>query len=65
MERMISKILLKKLKELKGCNFHGLDERSFISGYSNGFVNGFYFAKKWIIILGILLTLSLIFNITN
>lgn len=41
MERLFKKRLLQKLKELTGCNFHGLDEESFKSGYSNGLYKGF------------------------
>jgi hypothetical protein len=62
MERLLKKILLQKLKELTGCNFHGLDEESFKSGYSNGFVQGFFLARKWIIGILIILVVSLIFN---
>jgi hypothetical protein len=62
MERILKKILLQKLKELTGCNFHGLDEESFKSGYSNGFVQGFYVMNKWMIGILIILAVSLIFN---
>jgi len=62
MEQIVKKILLKRLKELEGCNLQGLDNKSFESGYSNGFVNGFFFVKKWIIGIGIILAISLIFN---
>lgn len=62
MERLLKKILLRKLKELNGCNLHGLDKQSFESGYSNGFVNGFFLARNWIIGITILLAVSLIFN---
>lgn len=62
MERILKKILLQKLKQLTGCNFHGLDEESFKSGYSNGFVKGFYVMNKWMIGILIILAVSLIFN---
>lgn len=62
MRNIVKRILLKRLKELDGTNLHGLDKESFESGYSNGFVNGFYTMDKLIIILGMLLVISVILN---
>jgi hypothetical protein len=39
-QEALEKVLAQKLQELNNCDLHGLDEQSFQSGYSNGFVNG-------------------------
>jgi hypothetical protein len=39
-QETLEKVLAQKLQELNSCDLHGLDEQSFQSGYSNGFVNG-------------------------
>ena len=64
MERILKKILLQKLKEHDKVDYKSLnlDKRSYTSGYSNGFVQGFFLARKWIIGIGIILVISLIFN---
>lgn len=59
--KIIYNVLLKKIKELDTVQYDqiNVDKNSFLSGYSNGFVSGFYFARKIIIILLIVLTISL------
>ena len=42
-QEILEEVLVQKVQQLSNCNLHGLDEQSFKSGYSNGFVNG----VKW------------------
>ncbi len=62
MKNLIKKRLLSDLKNFDKCDLQGLDKQSFNSGYSNGFVKGVSFCKKWIFGLLIILVLSLVFN---
>lgn len=62
MERLFKKRLLQDLKKITSCDLHGLDNNSFSQGYSNGFIKGFFYARKWIIGIFIILAASLIFN---
>lgn len=50
MKAIIKSKLLKDLSVFSKANLFDLDRKSFKSGYSNGFVQGFYFAKKWLLI---------------
>jgi len=64
MERILKKILLQKLNEHDKVDYKNLnlDKHSYTSGYSNGFVQGFYLMRKWTIVILIILLVSLIFN---
>lgn len=64
MNRILKKILLQKLKEHDKVDYKNLniDKHSYTSGYSNGFVQGFYTMNKWLIGILIILAVSLIFN---
>jgi hypothetical protein len=52
MKVIIKKRLLNDLKAFEKSNLEKLkvDTKSFKTGYSNGFVQGFYFAKNWLLI---------------
>jgi hypothetical protein len=64
MERILKKILLQKLNKHDKVDYKKLniDKHSYTSGYSNGFVQGFFLARKWIVGIVIVLAISLIFN---
>lgn len=64
MKKLLKKVLLKKLEEHNRVNFEDfhLDQDSYKSGYSNGFVQGFYLMEKLNIGIILILLASLIVN---
>ena len=65
MKQLLKTVLLKKLREHDQVNYpkFNLDKNSYQSGYSNGFMQGFYLMKKRNIGMLIILIASLIFNL--
>lgn len=62
MEKILKKTLLQKLKEHDKVDYKNLnlDKHSYTSGYTNGFVQGFYLVNKWMIGILIILLVSLV-----
>jgi len=65
MNWIIKKILLKNLNLLESADLEDLDmdRKSYTSGYSNGFVHGFFVLKFWLVVAVIILILLLFSNI--
>jgi len=57
--KILQRILQQKIKDHSIVDYKDLDRKSYMCGYSNGFVQGFYTLNKWIVLT---LVISLIFN---